>query len=685
MAQETGKVSNRLIVAFFMLLLAVSAYLLFNSYQNVKNIHIQAKTALGEHQVKNRLLTQMYGAARERSVLLLRMYAEKDPFELDELNQEMSKHARDFIRARQQLMAMELTEQEASILAKQNQATRVNAPLQNHVAELFIEERREEAEQLLFDEAIPNQTAILKLIGEVLASYEQNSIDAADSIDSTFLQAGKDFRILAIALLGTSAIFILFIIHLSGREQSRLGQMLTEQQRISEQLDKSTEKLSYQASHDPLTGLINRREFENRLRQLIERSEEGKTHVVFYLDLDQFKIVNDSCGHHAGDELLREVAILMKSYIRSSDVLARLGGDEFGLILEYCELNLAEKIASSIIEAVNDFRFRWETKTFRIGVSIGIVRVDDSRNDLSEILRQIDAACYAAKDAGRNRYHLYLESDEELSKRKQEMGWVVKLDRALEKDAFILYAQPIVATAQSGESVSNYEILIRMIGKDGKEVLPGAFLPAAERYNKMVSVDRWVITQAISLLSNNTEFLQQVDFCSINLSSQSLSDLNFLNHVIDLLSQHEGLANKLCFEITETVAINNLLQANRCIGILRGMGLSFALDDFGSGLSSFEYLKTLPIDYLKIDGMFVKDIVSDPIDRAMVKSIHEIGSVMGKKTVAEFVESEAILNELSIIGVDYVQGYAIGKPLPLIELIGQSEDRVDVEAASQAT
>jgi diguanylate cyclase (GGDEF)-like protein len=469
---------------------------------------------------------------------------------------------------------------------------------------------------------------------------------------------------------------------MSGREQYKLQQLLAEQQRISEQLDESTEKLSYQASHDPLTGLINRREFENRLRQLVQRSKDGKTHVVFYLDLDQFKIVNDTSGHHAGDELLREVSIIMQSYIRKSDVLARLGGDEFGLILEYCELNLAEKIAASIIEAVNDFRFRWDQKTFRIGVSIGMVQVDDSRNNLREILQQIDAACYAAKDAGRNRYHLYLESDEELTRRKSEMDWVVRLDRALENNAFVLYAQPIAPTDQPGENRQSLEILIRMLGSGGKEILPGAFLPAAERYNKMVSIDRWVVSEAITLLSENPGFLQQVDFCSINLSSQSLSDENFLNYVIDQLSEHKGVASKLCFEITETVAINNLLQADRCIAILRGMGLRFALDDFGSGLSSFEYLKTLPIDYLKIDGMFVKDIVGDPIDRAMVKSIHEIGRVMGKKTVAEFVESEAILNELSIIGVDYVQGFAIGKPIPFPGLIERHNDALDARKLS---
>ncbi|MCW8963417.1 MAG: EAL domain-containing protein [Gammaproteobacteria bacterium] len=658
------------IVAFFVLMMLASVLLLIDSYQNVKFTHAQARDVIKQQQAKHRLLTRMYSAASERSLLLHRMYAEEDPFVLDDLNQGLGAYARDFIKARLELSSMPLGEGEEDILLELYEAVNTYGPSQNQAAELLIEGRREQAELLLFEKAISGQAVVLSLISDMLELYEKNSLVTVADMDKSFQQAGKNYQMLGADLLGTSALFILFTIYISRRERTRLQAMLAEQKRISEQLDHSTEKLSHQATHDSLTGLINRREFENHLKQLLQRSEEGNTHVVFYLDLDQFKIVNDSCGHYAGDELLREISAIMQPYMRESDVLARLGGDEFGVILEYCELNLAENIAQSIIEAVNSFRFRWEGKTFRVGVSIGMVQINDALINFDDVMMHIDSACYAAKDAGRNRYHLYLESDKELARRRSEMDWAVRLDRALEEKRFVLYAQPIVSINKQISSRPNYEILIRMQSKEGEIISPDAFLSAAERYNKMINIDRWVVEEAVSRLAANQQFLQQIDYCSINLSCPSLTDTDFLDFIIDLFSAYKGLAGKICFEITETAAIINMLQASRHIAILRSMGLRFALDDFGSGLSSFEYLKTLPIDYLKIDGMFVRDIVTDPIDRAMVKSIHEIASVMDKKTVAEYVESSAILDELKAIGVDYVQGYEIGMPSPLSGIIG---------------
>jgi len=651
-------------------MMMASVLLLIDSYQNVKFTHAQARDVIKQQQTKHRLLTRMYSVASERTLLLHRMYAEEDPFILDDLNQGLGAHARDFIKARLELSAMPLGEGEEGILLELYAAVNTYGPSQNQAAELLIEGSREQAELLLFEKAISGQAVVLTLISDMLELYEKNSLATVADMDRSFQQAGKNYKMLGVVLLGTSALFILFTIYISRRERTRLQAMLAEQTRISDQLDQSTEKLSHQATHDSLTGLINRREFENHLKKLLQRPVEGKTHVVFYLDLDQFKIVNDSCGHYAGDELLREISAIMQPYIRESDVLARLGGDEFGVILESCELNLAENIAQSIIGAVNGFRFRWEDKTFRVGISIGMVQINDAMISLDDVMMHIDSACYAAKDAGRSRYHLYLESDKELARRRSEMDWVVRLDQALEKKRFLLYAQPIIPINEQVSSRTNYEILIRMQAKDGEIIPPGTFLPAAERYNKMVNIDRWVAEEAVSMLSANSQFLQQIDYCSINLSCQSLTDVDFLDFIIDLFSAHKGLAGKICFEITETAAIINMLQASRHIAILRGMGLRFALDDFGSGLSSFEYLKTLPIDYLKIDGMFVRDIVTDPIDRAMVKSIHEIASVMDKKTVAEYVENSDILDELKAIGVDYAQGYEIGMPVPLSGIVG---------------
>jgi diguanylate cyclase (GGDEF)-like protein len=649
--------------------MVISAYLLYNGYSDVKSAHLQARGVIEVQQTKYRLLTTMFSASRERSVILLKMLAEEDLFELDDLKQVLSLEASNFIAAHQQFTKMKLGKEEKLILAEQNEAVRYNAPLQNRVAELFVDGERDQARELLFNKAIPGQVLVLKKISNMLALYEKTSITAIADINSKFESASLKFQILAAALLITTALFILFAFLIARRDRYKLQSMLAEQQEISAQLDLSSEKLSYQASHDALTDLINRREFENRLSQLLHRAEEDKTHVVFYLDLDQFKIVNDTCGHHAVDELLRGIAVVMQSYIRKSDVLARLGGDEFGIILEYCEFDLAENIAQSIIQAVGDYRFRWERKTFRIGVSIGIVMLDDNADKLENILKQIDSACYAAKDAGRNRYHFYNESDKKLVQRKKEMDWIVRLDRGHEQNQFTLYAQPIVPVNARRTSKNSYELLIRLIEEDGTIVLPGAFLPAAERYNKMVNIDRWVLSEALSILASNPQFLEHINYCSINISGQSLTDAKFLDFVVDKIASHEDLATKICFEITETAAIINLLQANRNIAILSGMGLRFSLDDFGSGLSSFGYLKTLPIDYLKIDGMFVRDIVNDPIDRAMVKSIHEIGSVMGKTIVAEYVENEDILEELRTIGVHYAQGYGVGKPLPLKRVI----------------
>lgn len=662
--------SNKQLILTFMLIVTASAVLLYRSYNDVKFTHNQASSFIAEQQIKHGLLSKMYAASRERSLILLKMLAENDPFELDDLRQQLSDQAGLFIEAREQFISLRLNHDESLILAEQDAAVSTNAPLQNKVADFFIEGHHDTARELLFTQAIPGQINVMKKINNMFKLYEADSLKIVSNIDTNFQNASLDFQILSASLLITSALFIFFTIQVSRREQHKLHSMFIAQKKISDELDRSSEKLSYQASHDGLTGLINRREFENRLNELTHRAEEDKTHFVLYLDLDQFKIVNDTCGHHAGDELLREVAAMMQSHVRKSDVISRLGGDEFGIILQYCDISHAEKVAQSIIQAISDFRFRWERKTFRIGVSIGITMLDDKSTNLSDIMRQIDSACYAAKEDGRNRFHIYRMGDEKLLQQLSDMDWVVRLDRALEQKQFILYAQPIAPITGDKLTKYNFEFLIRLTSQDDNKIIPpGTFLPAAERYNKIIHIDRWVITEALQTLSENKAFLDQIDYCSINLSCQSLTDAKFLDYVVDLFASYEELPSKICFEVTETAAIINLLQANRNISILRGMGLRFALDDFGSGLSSFGYLKTLPIDYLKIDGMFIRNIANDPIDRAMVKSIYEIGSVMEKTVIAEFVENNDTLNELRTIGIHYAQGYGIGKPLPLNEAI----------------
>ena len=428
------------------------------------------------------------------------------------------------------------------------------------------------------------------------------------------------------------------------------------------------QQLSYQASYDPLTGLVNRREFQSHLHRTIVTARQRRTeNALCFMDLDQFKVVNDTCGHIAGDELLRQLAQILKSNIRKQDVLARLGGDEFAILLENCNLQQAERVANSIRLAVQDFRFRWEENTFNVGVSIGLVPVDWTSETTTDLLRRADTACYTAKDKGRNRIHIYHPDDVELAKRHGEMQWISRINEALTENRLQLWAQPIITlgddTIGKGE---HFELLVRMQDTDGNVITPDAFLPTAERYGIAARIDRWVITTIFNWYSQNPDKFDALALCSINLSGQSLSDEELLRYIINCFETFGIEPQKFCFEVTETSAIANLTYAANFIKTLKGRGVRFSLDDFGSGLSSFAYLKNLPVDYLKIDGQFVKDVLVDPLDLAMVKSINDIGHVMGKKTIAEFVENQSILDIMEEIGIDYAQGYGIAKPSVLI-------------------
>ncbi len=425
-----------------------------------------------------------------------------------------------------------------------------------------------------------------------------------------------------------------------------------------------TRQLSYHASHDLLTGLYNRRRFEEHLKEVLHNVVENKEfHSLFYLDLDNFKIVNDTCGHVAGDELLKQLPSLFNNVLRSGDIVARLGGDEFGIILENCRLEQASTIAEKIRQIIKDYRFVWGDKIFEIGVSIGVVGIDAKHIDMAKILSSADIACYAAKDSGRNRVHVYEPSDEVVSERFGQIGWTERILHAMENNRFRLFQQPIIGI--SGKFVEHHEVLIRMLDDNDKIILPGAFLPAAERYGLMHDIDRWVISKTFKYMSRDVSFdlIAGTDrILTINLSGDSINDDSLLDFIL-----HEKTINNIslvnvCFEVTETVAISNLTKAAHFIYELKKLGCQFALDDFGSGLSSFTYLKTLPVDYLKIDGSFVRDVSRDKIDRAMVESIQQIGKAMNLKTIAEHVEDESTLSVLKEIGIDYVQGYYLGRP-----------------------
>jgi diguanylate cyclase (GGDEF)-like protein/PAS domain S-box-containing protein len=437
-----------------------------------------------------------------------------------------------------------------------------------------------------------------------------------------------------------------------------------------------SEKLSYQATHDALTGLINRPEFERRLSHCLDIARHRNTeNALCYVDLDQFKVINDTLGHTAGDELLRQVTQLLSEHVRKQDSVGRIGGDEFVLLIEHCTIKDAERVVNKVRHAIEAYTFSWEEQSFRITASMGLVPITRSTGSITEALKRADTACYAAKDSGRNRVYVYRDDDEEMAKHSGEMQWVNRINRALDERKLRLYYQEIISLMPDVNDGLHYELLLRMENDRGELSPPGAFLPAAERYGLASKLDRWVVATTFDWLSADSRHLESLSLCSINLSGQSLGNEELLDFILRRFSETAIPSDKICFEITETSAIAKLSRASRWIQTLRQRGCRFALDDFGSGLSSFGYLKTLPVDFLKIDGQFVKDIIDNPMNMVIVKSIHEIARVMGALTVAEFVESEAILESLRKIGIDYAQGYGISAPKPFDALFNRHPAR----------
>jgi diguanylate cyclase (GGDEF)-like protein len=420
------------------------------------------------------------------------------------------------------------------------------------------------------------------------------------------------------------------------------------------------------AYHDSLTALPNREYFHQRLGQVLaDPVMRVGQHAVMYIDLDQFKIVNDTCGHSAGDQLLRQLAHVLQTALRKDDLVARLGGDEFGVLLHNCDMEQACQIAEKLRETVAGFRFAWESRIFTVGASIGVVPIDGDSIPLATVLSAADAACYAAKDAGRNQVKVYRPENEELRQRQTEMGWVNRITRALDEGRFRLRYQPIVALSSREGLVEHFELLVSMIDEKGQSVAPDAFIPSAERYNLMPAIDRWVINAALRFIGSLPDSARHLRTCCINLSGSSLTDEHLLQYIQGKLIEYEVEPSLICFEITETATIANMNRALRLISELRARGCRFALDDFGTGLASFAYLKHLPVDFLKIDGTFVKNIVRDPVNLAIVKAINEIGHALGIKTIAEYVEDVETLEALRELGVDYGQGFGIARPKPL--------------------
>ena len=539
-----------------------------------------------------------------------------------------------------------MDEREIALNHQLQQLTRASQPHIDDASNLLMSEAGEEETNIAMEQVFKLQGLKLGRLGELVQLEQQKTQEAL----TTSRRHYNSTRQLLFALTGFALLFSLLVART-----------------VINHVSAKNRQLAYQASHDPLTGLINRHEFECRVERAIQNAKvQATTHTLLYLDLDQFKIVNDTCGHAAGDELLQQLSQLLLGSVRHRDTLSRLGGDEFGMLFENCPLDKAVEIANSLLTSIQEFNFTWGESSFTLGISIGVVPIDHSTSDIASAMSAADSACYIAKEAGRNQLQIAHMGDRRLQQRHGEMQWASRLTRALEKDQFTLYFQPIIPCANKSRHYTYLEILVRLIDDDGTVIAPGAFLYAAEKYNMVSSIDRWVIEHSMAWLAETEKSDGRPITISINISGQTIGSPDMLKFIIDKMEETGAPAGQIIFEVTETAAIENITSATSFMLTLRGCGFRFSLDDFGSGLSSFTYLKKLPVDFLKIDGAFVRDILSDPVDYAMVRSINELGQLLGKETIAEFVETTGLADELERMGVNYVQGYAFAKPRPLI-------------------
>lgn len=504
---------------------------------------------------------------------------------------------------------------------------------------------------------IRDMTSALKrfVIGSQQVSQGKNSLPEIKSLQSTINQISRDMQ------------------HVEADMRHRIQD--------------AQAQLRYQARHDALTGLVNRQELERRLQQALQDVKQHRAnHVFCYMDLDQFRVINDTCGHLAGDEMLRQISMILSQRIRAEDTFARLGGDEFGLLLSYCQVEKAIEIAAQLRQMVETFRFMHEGRLFQTGISIGIVEITTTLKDVGEITRHADAACYVAKDNGRNQIHLFHPEDDVLLKRHVEMEWVLRINEAIEHNEFVLYCQGIFPLQQK-ELPPFYEILIRKRDEHGGIIPPAEFLPSAERYHLMTKIDRWVIQHAFMALQPLFKMQSSVSpfIVSINLSGMSLGDAQLLPYIQNCFDTYDISPSHVCFEVTETSAIINIDNTIKLITELQKMGTRFMLDDFGSGMSSFSYLKHLPVNFLKMDGAYVKDITSNKVDLAMAQAIQSVAQSMEIQTIAEYVEDEATLDCLKDMGVAFAQGFYLNRPMPLSEALARHIGTINNQQQIAAT
>lgn len=602
----------------------------------VTNAKISAAHAMRDH-------------VRTRANILSQMYLTNDYFERMDLYTQMNQSATGYRLDRARLIQHKMNEEESELLEKIRAAAWEGSAANHKAAEILLSQASYEDVKEIQHKAY---AARQKVIDHLDALVEMQNKNAQYSLDiNAHVNQETHDLILGISTL---ALFLGMTISIfSIRETTR-----------------QNKEIHFQAHHDALTHLPNRKEFESRLQRAVETAQEKNIeHALCFLDLDQFKIINDTCGHKAGDQLLINISDLIHKKIRHHDTLGRLGGDEFGIILKKCSLKKALEISEGIVNLVRNYKFNWEDKTFQIGVSIGLVSVSKDTKNVISLMSEADIACYAAKDMGRNRVHVHELNDEHVKKIHQELSWVADIETSLKDQRFKVYIQPIAPVNSSNDTYNMFEALLRLKDDDGNIISPGAYIPAAERFNLMRAVDAWVVKEIITKIEalNQSGQTESPRFF-INLSANSITDPSFCDYIIGLLKTHSIPKQSICFEITETAAIKNMEQAISFITQLKKVHCLFALDDFGSGMSSFTYLKNLPVDYLKIDGSIVNKIALNKSDQAMVAAINEIGRVMEIETIAEHVESKDILMELNNIGVAYAQGHYIDKPFSIDKL-----------------
>ena len=587
---------------------------------------------------------------RQRANTLSQMYLTDDYFERHDLYPLLAHHAANYRAARNLLLQHEMDDDETELLEKIRAVSEEGYRANGIAADILLSQAPDEEVKKVQRVAYAARQKVLDHLDELVEMQNTNAQYALD----THIRVNEETRNLVIAISALVLFLGITISIFSIRETTR-----------------KSKEIHFQAHHDNLTQLPNRKAFEHRLQLALRTARERNLeHVLCFLDLDQFKIINDTCGHNAGDQLLIDISKLIQENIRSHDTLGRLGGDEFGILLERCTLEKALEISEGIVSLVRNYRFSWQDRIFQIGASIGIVHINKESKDVVSLMSEADIACYAAKDMGRNRVHVHELNDEHVKKIHQELSWVANIETSLQDQRFKLYIQAIAPVDITNKNHGMFEVLLRLKDDDGNIISPGEYIPAAERFNLMRAVDVWVVQEVIKKI----EYLSQSGHSEIprifvNLSANSITDQSFCDYVLDQLNEHPIPKNSICFEITETAAIKNMDQAISFITQLKKAHCLFALDDFGSGMSSFTYLKNFPVDYLKIDGSIVNKMDKNMADQAMVAAINKIGHVMNIETIAEHVENEAIMFELKEMGVTYAQGYYVGRPFSIDKLL----------------